>query len=178
MWQWLLDTSSALSSSYHCLAGGGFWSYDGRSGAVCSVPGSIALHNPGKKVLKIGLNSHVCVTGITGSIMCGRGWDVPLQTLVRGDVVNRFNDQHSEKELSVTGGPEQCYRDWQMLKWCWVCFSPVTWMLGRIQAIDSHLWAVHKCRVFYLKFSGLCVGIHRDGFCLRAIIFFTFRVSF
>lgn len=58
---------------------------------------SIALHNPEEKVLKIGLNTHVHVGGITGSITCGRGWDVLLQTLVRGHVVNRFNDQHSEE---------------------------------------------------------------------------------
>lgn len=52
----------------------------------------MALHNPEEKVLKIGLNTRVCVSGITGSIVCGRGWDVPLQTLVRGGVVDRFNE--------------------------------------------------------------------------------------
>lgn len=112
MWQWLLDTSSALSSFYHCLAGGGLWSYDGRLGAIHSVSGSIALHSPEEKVLKIGLNSHVCVSGISGSITCGRGWDVPLQTLLRGDVMSRFNDQRSEEKLSITGGPGQCYTVW------------------------------------------------------------------
>lgn len=109
-----MDTSSALRSSYLCLAGGGLWSYDRRLGAICSVAGSIALCNPEEKVLKTGLNTHVRVRGITGSITCGTGWDVPLQTLVREDLVNRFNDQHSEEELSITGVPGQCYTAWEV----------------------------------------------------------------
>lgn len=108
MWQWLLDTSSALGSSYHYLAEGGLWSYDGGLGVICSVAESIALHNPEERVLKTGLNTPVRVGGITGSMTCGRWCDVPLQTLVRGDMVNGFNDQHSVEELSVTGGPGQC----------------------------------------------------------------------
>lgn len=39
---------------------------------------------------------------------------MPLQALVRGDVVNRFNDQHSEEDLSITGGPGQCYTVWEV----------------------------------------------------------------
>lgn len=100
--------------------------------------------------------------------------------------MNRFNDQHSEEELSRKGVSQEVLVSVALSGWLTDVkmvldvFLPISLNAGhgRIGAIDSHPWMVHKCRVFYLKCSGLCVDIHRDGFCLRAVIFFTFTVSF
>lgn len=68
-------------------------SYDVRLGVIFNVEKSIAWDNLEDKVLNVGLNIHVCVCRVTGSITCGRGWESAFANTFVLDDNREFGEQ-------------------------------------------------------------------------------------